>query len=846
MLLSSIGCITHAQEITPSLTTPENVSKTLSEKTAEDFSKSFDFSYTDTDLVTIISELATLKNINVVFPQTVPIKAKVTLTIQKDMTIERAWDLIITLLDIAGYCFVPQGNMYVIVKKDKDISKVPLPVFIGTDPTKLPETDQRIRYLYYLSNIKVGQKGDSQDTGSEISEIIKTLLPLDSSFLIDESTNSLLLIASSNDIRTIMNIITQLDKPGFQEKMELIHLRHSSAETVSRLFNESILRTEQNSFNRYRLDGRKPDKTNYFAQNTRIIPEPRTNSLILIGRAQAVNRIKDFIFEYIDVELDSGKSILHVYELQYLDATEFSSVLRNIVDSSRTGGTGQSSAGASAAGGNVERYFEEVIIEVDRPRDSSDTKYYGSNKLIIAARNDDWKRIKKLIEQLDTPQRQVLIEVLIADLTINDNRILGSMLRNPSKIPMPGDMTFQASPLNSDFEGDPGIIPNSWSTPHTIGAGPDFVTQEPIASDVLRANAYNAETGAKTDGGDISTAGLLRAGSGVISISDADGKTWSITQILKFFGNTKIISHPHVVATDNKEAVITIKDSRLVPGEATNTSGNPIRKIERIDASLIVKITPRVSGSFATVNLNVDIDVDEFTSASTNNNTRITRTVKTNANVNTGDILALGGLIKINSTNGKNETPFFSKIPVIGSLFFKKRSQDEARTNLTVFITPTIIEPRLRNGINSYTRDYINVAKDYSNDGVLFDTLKDPINRWFFKTGNETINIIDEFEAQHALLENNAALPQAPTDSVRRAPALIPEQPEPVKHRKRWRSRQDRRKESKKRRQERIEQATRDKQKNANDLQEKVLLDKDNPFASAYPKTNQEPESPLP
>src|SRR5205085_2231868 len=116
------------------------------------------------------------------------------------------------------------------------------------------------------------------------------------------------------------------------------------------LFNENILKAGTD-LNRYRLDARAQTEASFFSKHIRIIPEERTNKLIILGRPQAVERIKDFIFKYIDVELESGKSILHVYHLQYLDAEKMEVVLKNIIQASRGGGTDQSRVGGLLPGG---------------------------------------------------------------------------------------------------------------------------------------------------------------------------------------------------------------------------------------------------------------------------------------------------------------------------------------------------------------------------------------------------------------------------------------------------------------------------------------------------------------
>jgi hypothetical protein len=102
--------------------------------------------------------------------------------------------------------------------------------------------------------------------------------------------------------------------------------------------------------------------------------------------------------------------------------------------------------------------------------------------------------------------------------------------------------------------------------------------------------------------------------------------------------------------------------------------------------------------------------------------------------------------------------PFLGRIPIIG-WFFKGKSNDMQKNNLTVFISPTIIEPRLREGANDYTQDYVNVAK-YESRGDLFDSLKDPITHWFFSSQLEPEKAIDQFVAKDETLPQNAIVPQ--------------------------------------------------------------------------------------
>jgi len=701
-------------------------SENLSTDSTIETEKTILFHYDNENLVNVINELAAQKETNIILPQGPnAINAKLTLHVDKKLNLKQAWELLLTILDVAGFSVVPKNDLFMVIKNSKSISREPLPTYIGTKLDQLPNNDQRIRYLYYLANIQVSDEPDS-----EINAILKDLLPADALFKFDKSTNALIIVAKSNTIKNAVAIINELDRPGFQEKMVTIKLRYSSAKIVADIFNNNILKSA-NDINRYRLDTRKQGEVPYFSTFTKIIPEERSNSLIVLGRSQAVDRIQNFIKEYIDVELESGKSILHIYKLQYLDAETFGPVLTKIIESSRIGGSEQAQATGKEVSG-TERFFDEVIIKTDTPSEGEERSYYGGNKLVITARNDDWLQIKKLIEELDTPQPQVFIEILVADLTIDDTRLLGAMARNPEKIPILNQMQFQSAQLN------PGVVTDSVADPTTV------------ATDLLR-KAFDSSGNATDDNPTSTIATFSPAGSTLLSLNDNDGKTWSILEILNFFTHSKILSHPHIISTNNRKAEISIGEERYLEDEVSGSlGGTTVRKFKAIQAELKIEITPRISAD-NTVNLQVLVKINDFITGS---NAQTIRKVETNANILSGSIFALGGLVSLATDQSANQTPVLGKIPVLGWLF-KRRQGQAVKNNLTVFISPTIIQPRLREGVNKYTKDYIDITKDFFQDSQLFGSLKDPISRWFFSSHVEADKVIDDFTAKDESQLNN-------------------------------------------------------------------------------------------
>jgi len=707
--------------------------------------KSFLFQFENKDLVDVINLIAAEKGVNIVLPQKPPIDptSKLTFNVEEKMTIDEAWNLLYTILDVAGYAIKQQGDMFAIIRipeTSPGIIAEPMPTFIGTAFDDLPDGDVRIRYVHYLSNMKVPA---SSGAGAQDNELIAILnhvfsgLPTPSNapgttaFFTDANANALILVGKADTIKGAMAIIRQLDKGGFHEKMEIVKLKHTTASVVKNLFTEGLLKTNPPTAQHIRTDTRKQGET-YFAPNTRIIDEPRTNSLIVVGRSQAVDRIKDFIETYIDLEPDSGKSILHVYNLLYLNATDMVSVLEKVIGTKEAGGTGQSRS-EKGAGGGPERFFDAVIIKADTPegykepvtsgdkdKSLSPYQYSGGNRLIIAARNDDWKRIRNLLEQLDKPFPQVFIEVLIADISIDDLRQLGQQTRNPNSC-LPSQINIQSAQLGSPIV-DTTIPPGT------------------IAGNML-ANVYNNPSPPPTM---TNLAALATPGSAVISFNDNDGQTWSLLELLRSFNATKIISHPHVVSINNKQASISIGNTRLVLGEGQLGTQAANIKQDFIKALLEVKLTPRISPDNI-INLNVDITINAFNDNTPGFlNTINTREVHTNANIRNKSVLALGGLISTNLSDSENETPLLAKIPILG-WFFKNRRSEELKDDLTVFISPTIIMPNLRGGIHQHAKDYIDLTKQYAAEASLFDSLRDPITRWYFRNDVEVAEAMDEF-----------------------------------------------------------------------------------------------------
>jgi general secretion pathway protein D len=692
------------------------------------------FSFEDRKLTDIIDFLAHKKNVNIILPQGVnAIKDENRVTFQPTnsdmMTLGEAWNMLYTFLELSNYVMSVQGDFYIIVKNDEKVAQEIFPLYINIAPRNLPKTDQRIRYVYYFSNLKLTDSA----TAENLAQIFKEMLSPNKFVAFDTRSNAAIIVDRADVISSTMNIVAELDASGFKETIEVIQLFNSNVEDIKKVFDSLRLAISGDKSGPFLRGDPKAELSTYFPSGTVIQTDPRRNLLIVMGRESAVTRIREFVTQHLDSPPESGSSILHVYDLQYLNAQDFAKVLQQIVN--REGMTDQSRG--AGAGTGPERFFNGVIVAsetvtevakvesalgtqtIEKAQGVAGSVFSGGNRIVVAARKDDWARIKNLIEQLDKPQQQVIIEVFIVDLSDEDLRILGGDLRNPLACGVDSGKAF----LTSNLSSTANVIPPASRT---------------IAADLMQIVSTNNLSGI------IPIINQPVVGSTLVSVNDPCSGISALIQLLVSRTHTNVISRPHIVTMNNKLANISLTDIRRDRGEAfTSGGGVPTVPIVDINATIQVQIVPRIS-SPERLALEVGIDINQFNGPTGAN--QVTRRVATNANLNTGQVLVLGGLIRQANTDLETQTPILARIPILG-WFFKRDSQDNIATNLTVFIAPTIVQPKLRGGLNLYTEDKVKAANRITS-ATDIDNPRDPVTRFFFNSNNSVDTMVKSYLSQ--------------------------------------------------------------------------------------------------
>lgn len=746
------------------------------------------FSFKNEPITNIVNILARYKQINILEPIDERYR-KLTVSFENDeyLTLDDAWNFLQTFLKLGGYALTLRGDQYSIVQRDPSrqvLQKEVLPLYINVEPDELPFTDAPIRAMFFLENLALGQPttaGGGGPADDIVSQILKDILSPGSIPIIDAETKSIVLTDNANLISSAMKIIYALDRSGVRESVEIVPLYNTSAGIVSLFLTTGLGISGATGPQQpgYLSRTQRAEGHPYFSPNTAIVPDNRSNSLILLGREANVDRLKQFIEEYIDVPPDKGESILHTYDLQYLESKQTQIILTEVLAAPGAPpaavASGQSEAATIPVG--PERYFQNPVIIAEEYAQvtQADTigtgitglpgyqnilrgdvqefrPYQGGNKLIIAALRHDWERIEELLKKIDQPTEQVIIEALVVDCQFSDDRFLRGAIRNPQAMGLQEGQSFQSQNLP--------VIPSTGSpNPNALvyEGGADTATPgTDLSVDLLKSLAQSSDN---------TLASFAGPGTLFISFDDPfKSGIWGLIEIFKDNQDFKILQHPHVVTASNRTAFIGFAENRRAIGSVGYGAGGALTTpVVNFTAQLALSVTPRTS-SADRVNLTVAIENSDFP----NNNPAVTpgeatnffdtrvRALGTNINMSNNQAVALGGLINTSTTNSETQTPFLARIPFFGT-FFRGSSKSERKTSLVIFLSARVVRPRGMSHTKQFTDEKLSRVLYHLDDYDLFTSLQDPITRFFFKKEYDEKHAINDFllETQQKMLDPN-------------------------------------------------------------------------------------------
>ncbi|MDX1386374.1 MAG: type II secretion system secretin GspD, partial [bacterium] len=423
---------------------------------------------------------------------------------------------------------------------------------------------------------------------------------------------------------------------------------------------------------------------------SKIIPDERTNSVIVLASKRAIQKVKGLIAR-LDRKLEEGADgKIHVHYLKHANAKELAEVLSALTASQVTGTRRTAAAGAGARTpgrtGQPQRTAGTQVVTAQFEGGLKIAADENTNALIITATLKDYQVLAaEVIAKLDIPRKQVYVEVVIMELTIQKDRDVG--------VSGQGGGTFN------------------------IGGNP--------------ALAFGSSLGGTAAG--LSGAALSGLAAGVVSqttqtlpVTQPDG---TITNIeIPTFGailtaiqndtNVNILSTPNLLTLDNEEAEIIVGGEVPFPTGTTVTSGgNTTFNVTRENVGITLKMTPQINeGNVVKIKLRQEITqvipgASEVVLTSLGPATT-KRSVETVIAAKDQQTIVIGGLIDDKVTITTTKVPFLGDIPILGHLFKRTATQKE-KTNILVFLRPYIIRD---------TKDFLKILQKKVEERNMFVT----------------------------------------------------------------------------------------------------------------------------
>ncbi|HWH76435.1 MAG TPA: SPOR domain-containing protein, partial [Candidatus Binatus sp.] len=305
----------------------------------------------------------------------------------------------------------------------------------------------------------------------------------------------------------------------------------------------------------------------------------------------------------------------------------------------------------------------------------------ATNSLIIYGTAQEFQNIKNILKELDAIPRQVLLDVMVAEVTLTDDESFG--------------IAYEI------FRGQNTIFGQTFPSTGAVSGG--------------------SIPAAPTDSTGAAIAGALTSfGPGISGIIGRSNAIRAFINALATQNRIKALASPSVLATDNHPARIQVgSEIPILTGQTSTFTGTstPLTSnaIQYRNTGVILTLIPQVN-SQGLVNLQVKQEVSDVGSpnfGSTGSPSFTTRDAETNAVVQDGDTLAIGGIIAERKTRDRSGIPYLMDIPVLGR-FFGTTSDHSTRTELVILITPHVI--RNIDESRSVTQELKNKLSDVKNE----------------------------------------------------------------------------------------------------------------------------------
>jgi general secretion pathway protein D len=562
------------------------------------------------------------------------VKGIVNIHTSGQISTENLFNIFQTILNLNGATAVKKEEFYEIVPMS-DAKKLAISPIAAKDQGKLPPQE---RYTIQIISLKY-------IPAAEVSKMIKPFLS-DGADIVEHPSHNILMIGDmAANVKKAVDMINLFDLDIFSDlRVRIYPILNADvtevAEEMERIFSSLEVSTKS---------GRGIGIT--------FKPIKRINSLLAVSSIPNIfEKVEGWLKELDRTPGEETKLSVFVYYVQNAKAKDLADVLKEVFAKSAPSkekdkkpptpeptprGVRPTPAAPAPSPAKEEAATVpegEINIVVDET----------SNALIIKAFQRDYRNVVETIKKLDLYPKQVLIEVYLAEITLDDTYKFG----------LEWARFMSSNPPNA---------------------------QEVVVSQRPPADPFSQG---------LSSGSFIR-----YSIVELGGRISAAVNAAAADNRLNVISSPHILASNNKEAKIQIGKSQPILTSTYTTAATGVATsvvegtIEYKDIGIILTVTPRLSDS-GLVTMEIQIEKSDVNITALGNLTSVPvfdkKTAKTVLSVLEGQTIVIGGLIEDTKQRNKSGVPFLSKIPILGALFGFHDLQDK-KTELILMMTPHII-----------------------------------------------------------------------------------------------------------------------------------------------------------
>jgi general secretion pathway protein D len=702
----------------------------------------------DTDIADIVAWISSISCTQFLVAGSVLQQKKVTILSPQLITPEEAYRLFLASIESVGLTVEPMGKFLRIFETGR-ARFTNLPFY--KDGEAAPGNDKR-----YITRLFRFNYLDPTDVLTNLYNQIRGEQGVGVAY-----SNSLIITDQAVMLERFEQIAKELDAPSIiKERIWMVRVKNSSAsEMASRL--AEIFQIQQLGTGGRRAggggappppppaQGAKPgqNKTNADLASqltiTKLIPDERSNHLIVVANERAYEWLLT-ILRKLDVPLgDAGDGRFHIYYCEHANCDELAATLSAITGVAVSGGGQSRRANSRTAvpgapapapppvpGGPGQQNQISQLFEGD-VRVTFDG---ATNALVVYSSLKDYQSLRRVIEKLDSPRKQVYVEATIMEVILDKTR-------------------------NVNIGYHAGF-------PQSIGGKDSTVIGGYNAGQSLSPAALAADLSGLT--GAIFGPALNATVTRLFGVTTDIPSFGVFIKLLQKNNDVNVLSSPHLLITNNQEGEISVGQNLPFPGGILGGFGGlqggaaaagglfPQVSVQRQDVSLKLKLVPSVNEQNM-IKLDVDVEISDLASPNFNGLGPATtkRTAKTPIFCKDQQTVVIGGLMSDRVSETVQKIPILGDIPVIGFLF-RQTEKQMVKTNIIIALTPYVISDMddLRRVAEKKLRERREFIEMYS---ASEDNYKEPEgfggrSRGMLEEINRSVREIDDEENQLRIL----------------------------------------------------------------------------------------------